>query len=122
ARERDAVAVASARRDTVIAVGGGAILDAGNLARLRAAGAIVWLTADADTILHRAGDVSRRPLLAGSDPRATIEQLLAERGPAYAAAADVMIDTSGRSVDDVVDHVYERLGDLERNDRWKSST
>src|SRR5258708_15535159 len=38
ARERDAVATAAARRDAVIAVGGGAVLDATNVARLRRAG------------------------------------------------------------------------------------
>src|SRR6185369_10624535 len=46
ALERDAVVEATSRRDPVIAVGGGAVLDAVNVERLRAAGPVVCLTAD----------------------------------------------------------------------------
>jgi len=120
--ERDAVATASAGEDTVIAVGGGAILDPANVGRLRARGVIVCLSADTDTILRRVGDVARRPLLAGGDPRGTVERLLAERGPAYARAADVTVDTSDRKVGEVVERVHEEIGRLERTNRWKSST
>jgi shikimate kinase len=106
----------------VVNVGGGAVLDATNVARLRAAGALVCLTADADTILRRVGDVRRRPLLAGDDPRGTIERLLRERRPAYDDAADLVLDTSERTVDQVVEEIRQRLGRLERDNRWKSST
>src|SRR4249920_2152552 len=41
--ERDAVDTAAARGEAVIAVGGGAVLDAANVARLRAAGVLVCL-------------------------------------------------------------------------------
>lgn len=122
ALEREAVADAIARRDPVIAVGGGAVLDAANLERLRAAGPVVCLTANADTILRRVGDVSRRPLLAGDDPRAAVERLLAERRPAYERAADVTVDTSDRTVDEVVADVRENVESIERSQRWKSST
>jgi shikimate kinase len=122
ALERDAVESATAHREAVIAVGGGAVLDATNVARLRAAGALVCLTADPDTILRRVGDVARRPLLAGDDPRGTIERLMRERRPAYTAAADVVLDTSDRSVDQVVEEIRGRIGRFERDNRWKSST
>jgi shikimate kinase len=122
ALERDAVDTAAARGEAVIAVGGGAVLDAANVARLRAAGVLVCLTADPDTILRRVGDVRRRPLLAGDDPRGTIERLLGERRGAYAAAADVVLDTSDRNVDQVVEEIREHIGRLERENRWKSST
>ena len=68
------------------------------------------------------GDVARRPLLAGGDPRATVERLLGERGPAYERAADVTVDTSDRTVGEVVETVHEHMGRLERTNRWKSST
>ncbi len=122
ALEREAVLAATAGPDAVVAVGGGAILDALNVDRLRASGPVVCLSADADTILRRAGDLKRRPLLAGADPRAAVERLLAERSPAYASAADVTVDTSGRSVRQVVEQVREQVGRLERTNRWKSST
>jgi shikimate kinase len=122
ALERDAVVTASARRDAVIAVGGGAVLDATNLARLREAGVVVCLTASPETILRRVGDASHRPLLAGGDPRAEIERLLSARKPSYEAAADLTVDTDYRAVHDVVEEIRERVGRFERERQWKSST
>ena len=122
ALEREAVVAATARADAVIAVGGGAVLDPVNVERLRATGVIVCLSADTDTILRRVGDVARRPLLAGGDPRGTVERLLAERGPAYQRVADVTVDTSDRKVGEVVESVREHIGRFERTNRWKSST
>jgi shikimate kinase len=122
ALERDAVATATARGDTVIAVGGGAVLDAANLARLRQAGVVVCLTATPEAILRRVGDAAKRPLLAGDDPRVAIERLLAVRKSSYDAAADVTVDTSERAVEDVVEEIRERVGRIERERQWKSST
>jgi shikimate kinase len=122
ALERDAIVAAAARGDVVIAVGGGAVLDATNVARLRAAGTLVCLTAAPETILRRIGDAAKRPLLAGDDPRIAIDRLLAARGPAYAAAADVTVDTSTRGADDVVEEIREQVGRFERERQWKSST
>jgi shikimate kinase len=122
ALERDAVVAATARGDAVIAVGGGAVLDATNLAQLRDAGVLVYLTADIETILRRVGDVARRPLLAGDDPRAAIERLLAARRPVYAAASDVTVDTSARGIDDVVEEIRTSVERVEHKSQWKSST
>src|SRR5581483_8371820 len=56
-----------ARREQVIATGGGVVLRAENRARLKAAGLSVWLTADADTIWQRlqmdTTTAGRRPAL-----------------------------------------------------------
>ncbi len=118
ALERDAVATAAARGGAVISVGGGAVLDPDNVSRLREAGFLVHLTARPESILARLGDVSTRPLLA-KDPRGTVTRLLAERGPVYAAAADVTVDTSDRTAHEVVHEIQQALG---RSERWKSST
>ena len=40
-------------RGHVVATGGGVVLSAANRGRLKAAGRVVWLTADARTIRHR---------------------------------------------------------------------
>jgi shikimate kinase len=53
--ERRAVVEASAHEDAVIATGGGAIVDAENLERLRAAAPVICLTATPDVILERTG-------------------------------------------------------------------
>ena len=106
--ERDAVARACAVADAVIATGGGTMLDAENRRRLAAAGPIVCLAADPEEILARVGDPAGRPLLAARnghpDVLARIRALLAERAPAYALATHA-VETSGLSVDQVVERV-----------------
>jgi len=107
--ERRAVAQAVAAGDAVIATGGGAISDPENLARLKAAGPIVCLVASPEVILARTeaeGDI--RPLLKAGSPRQRIRELLAERAPAY-ASADLTVDTSSRSVEEVVTEIGEFL-------------
>lgn len=105
AAERRAIAEALATPGAVVATGGGAIVDAGNLAALRAAAPIVCLTAHPDVILRRARAAGpSRPLLQGDDPAGRIAALLAERAAAY-GQADLRIDTSQRPLDDVVAEV-----------------
>ena len=118
ALEREAVAEAARRRGAVVSIGGGAVLDPENVRCLRAAGVLVHLTARPDVILDRVGDAASRPML-GADPRAAVKRLWEERAPAYAAAADVTVDTSERTADEVVAEIQQSLA---RAERWKSST
>jgi len=98
-------------RPAVIALGGGAVLDQGNVEALKEGGFFVWLTAGADAILERLaadGKTSdQRPPLAGGDDRGKVEKLLRERLPVYRRVADLAIDTSGRSVDEIVAMITE---------------
>lgn len=97
-------------RHQVIATGGGAFVDARNRARLRATGCVVCLTAKPRTILARIGRlIGTRPMLAGhANPLARIQELLAQRASAY-SHADVTIDTSDLTVDDVVNRISQTL-------------
>jgi len=108
-RERESVAVAeaAARDGRVIACGGGAILAPQNYAALRDAGTIVYLRAAPSTILERLGDARDRPLLRG-EAHTAVPALLAERSPAYVSAADVIVDTDGRTPEDVAGEI-ERI-------------
>ena len=87
-----------------------AVADPRNARALGDAGSImVQLTADIETILGRIGDASDRPMLTG-DPRAAIVRLQAERGPVYEAVADLTVDTSSRTADDVVSEIRMMVG------------
>lgn len=105
--------------DAVVATGGGAMVDPTNRERMRAAGPIVCLSADPDTILERTAGNSERPLLSGSDPRRSIRELLARRASAY-AEADFIIDTSKMDAGEVVDSVIAFL-DRRRAEREEQS-
>ena len=111
--EKQAVADACASpQPLVISCGGGAVLDPDNRRNLRASGVVVWLRAAPDVLAERvSGNVDDRPLLRGSAAGAEQELTRLEqlRTPAYEAAAHVSVDTGGRSVDEVVDHVLKEL-------------
>ena len=94
----------------VVATGGGAMVDPQNRGRLRASGLVVCLTARPQAILARVGRrISARPLLAGtSNPIGRIRVLLNQRAQAY-AQADLTLDTSELSVDQVADRLWEQL-------------
>lgn len=113
ALERDAVAEACGIPDAVVATGGGALIDPDNRRRLAAAGPVVCLTATPEEILRRVGDAGTRPLLAGctteSERLARVRSLLADRVAAYGSAT-IAIDTTGLTVDQVVDRVRTAVG------------
>jgi shikimate kinase len=110
ARERIALADACAAPEPlVIACGGGAVLDAGNRATMRASGLVVWLRASPAQLAHRVGDGGGRPLLAGAPSVDTLERLAALRAPAYEAAAHVVVETDGLAPEAVVGRVLEEL-------------
>jgi shikimate kinase len=107
--ERDAVrdAVASLA-PSVIACGGGAVLDPENRRRLRQTGTVVWLRATPAVLAERVdADGVERPLLAPRGAVATLERLAVVRAAAYEAVADAAVDTDNRAVDEVVDAVIE---------------
>jgi len=109
AAERRAIAEALATPDAVIATGGGAIADPANFDRLHAAAPIVCLVARPETILERTQNApGARPLLTGGRPDERVRALLAERAPAY-ARSDLMVETTARSVGELVDDIVEFL-------------
>ncbi|HSJ46250.1 MAG TPA: shikimate kinase [Euzebyales bacterium] len=102
-RERAAVEAATATPGALVSVGGGAVLDERNVARMRAAGQVVWLYAEPETLAQRLrrsvlrGD---RPLLVDADPVAVLRGLLEERRAAYDAAATTVLCTDGLAVEE----------------------
>ncbi|MFY9587732.1 MAG: shikimate kinase [Actinomycetota bacterium] len=107
-RERDAVVRAAARPKQVVACGGGAILSVRNYGVLKGAGPIVYLRTSPDELVARLGNGEGRPLLAG-DPKTAVPKLLAERAPAYETAADLVVDTDGRSPAEIATEIAEKL-------------
>lgn len=90
----------------IIATGGGIILDDDNLTLLRQKSFLIGLTASTDVLVARLGRNSKRPLLKGADVRARIEELLQQRQSRY-AQADVSIDTSGLTINQVVEKILD---------------
>ena len=111
--EKQLVARYRNTRGLVLATGGGVVLDPNNVAALRENGILIWLTADPAAIQARlAQDQPRdanRPSLTGEDTIREVAAVAEERAPLYQAAAQISIDTTHRSVAQVVKLVLEAL-------------
>ena len=96
----------------VVATGGGVILREINRQRMRSAGKVVWLTADAQTIWKRFQSdpttVERRPPLTVGG-LAEIEETLKIREPLYRACADLTMSTIGRSTEEIAQQIADEL-------------
>jgi shikimate kinase len=118
---RDLVLNRSARQtdssggeQSIVVSGGGIVLRAENGDLLKQLGTIVWLDAEAEILFERASTKGNRPLLETENPRKTFSQLLEARRPLYAKIADVRIDTSRRSEEEVVEEILEQIEYLTR--------
>jgi shikimate kinase len=79
------------------------------VARLKANGRLVCLTARPEVILARTAPWHDRPLLAGAaDPREAVERLLAARAERY-RLAELTLDTSDLAVAAVADAILALL-------------
>ncbi len=108
ALEREAVRVALAEHDGVLAVGGGAVLDDGTRVSLREHH-VVFLDVGLADAVKRVGLARDRPLLLGS-PRAELNRLLTERRPRYEEVATVTVATDGRPPEAVAADVLRVVG------------
>lgn len=88
----------------IVALGGGAVLDADTRADLRDHD-VVLLTVDARTVRGRLRGGRGRPLLDAEDPIRRWERITGERMPLYEEVADTIFDTSRGPLQQVVDAV-----------------
>jgi shikimate kinase len=111
--EKELVARYRDARGLVLATGGGVVLDPDNVAALRENGILIWLVADPAAIQARlAQDQPRdanRPSLTGEDTVREVLEVLEARAPLYQAAAQMSVDTTHRSVAQVVKLVLAAL-------------
>jgi shikimate kinase len=108
ALERVAVAEALAGHDGVLALGGGAVLDP-RTRELLAGHSVVFLRVGLSDAVKRVGLGTSRPLLLGN-VRGRIKALLDERAPVYESVATLVVDTDGRSPEDVAEEILATLG------------
>jgi shikimate kinase len=92
----------------VIATGGGAIVNPHNLEIMKRCGVVITLKADLETILQRCGSGEDRPMLRGEDRLVRIRTLMEQRAPAY-AQAEIVLDTSSKTIDEVAQDIVDRL-------------
>ena len=108
--EKGATRKIAARDGVVIACGGGTVIDEENLEALRRNSRMILLTADPEIILQRVeADGDTRPLLSVEEKVEPIARLLGKRMPRYIEAADMAVDTSGKTQAQVAREIIEYL-------------
>ncbi|WP_018549012.1 shikimate kinase [Streptomyces sp. LaPpAH-108] len=107
ALEKRAVAEAVAGHAGVLALGGGAVLDADTRALL-AGQRVVYLSMDVEEAVRRTGLNAARPLLA-VNPRKQWRELMEARRHLYEEVATVVVATDGRDPGEVAQAVLDAL-------------
>jgi len=108
-REHQVIDELSQLPDIVLATGGGSVEDQQSRSRLAARGTVIYLYATVEQQLKRTRSGRQRPMLAGGDPRAILERLMAVRDPQFRAIADLVVSTDSRKVSTVVREIQDKL-------------
>ncbi len=112
--ETEALRALSRTDQTVIATGGGMVLREKNMKILRRLGVVVWLDGNEETLLERALRKADRPLLLTKHPKKMFSQIFGIRKPLYAKVADVRIDTSELTSEEVAVAILSKLKRMNR--------
>ena len=93
----------------VIALGGGAVLDADNIVNLERNGLIIWLKANPEVLRKRMKEDHQtsvsRPTLTGKGTIEELEEIISGREPFYEKASEIQIDTSMLDVNAVAERI-----------------
>ena len=90
------------RGNVVVALGGGAVMTPKCAELVRKKTHCIYLRASVDTLVsHLENEAAGRPMLQGASLRSRIEELMALRSSTYEATAHDVIDTDGKTVEEV---------------------
>lgn len=99
---------------SIVACGGGIVVNHENRAFLKAGGLVVYLRVSAGETLARVGADGTRPLLSGPAGVIAATALLEARESLYSAVADVTVDTVGRTAEEVAQDVVRAVEESAR--------
>ena len=95
--------------DLVLATGGGVILREDNRKALHERGFVIYLETSVNELLHRLRNDTKRPLLAGGNPREKLEALASKRVPLYESIAHLTVSSARQSAQALTLSIIERL-------------
>ena len=108
--ELEACKQAAQQKKKIISCGGGVVLNKENIEILKQTCQIILLTASPEEIYRRAIEDGKenRPIIDKEDPYKEIEKVLLYRKPYYYSAAEIIIDTTHKSIERVVNEILTR--------------
>ena len=99
--ETDLLEGLSSQENTVVSCGGGVPMRVCNVEAMRKSGKVIYLSTSPQQIYERVKTSHNRPLLEGNMNVEYISDLLSQRLPKYLEAADAVVSTDGKSVEDI---------------------
>jgi shikimate kinase len=108
-REKNVLMELTQQQNTVLATGGGAVLDPENRNILSKNGFVIYLSAPLSQLFKRTAKDRNRPLLHTQNPRKKLEEIITSRDPLYREVADIVIETDDKPVRYVVKNLLMTL-------------
>ena len=105
------------QKNMVISCGGGVPMRERNVVEMKKNGRVVLLTAKPETILNRVKNNHNRPLLEGNKNVDFIADLMEKRREKYQTAADIVIETDGKSGLEICEELVKKLKTLDAEAR-----
>lgn len=97
------------RENTIISCGGGIVMRERNIAEMKKNGRVILLTATPETILERVKNSEDRPLLKNQKSIEGISGLIEMRRAKYEAAADVIVETDKKSIEEICEEIMSKI-------------
>lgn len=112
--ETDLLIELQSRSNVIISCGGGVPMRDVNVREMKKNGRVVLLTAEPQTILDRVKDDHGRPLLENNKTVGFISDLMEKRREKYESAADLIVQTDGKTALEICNEMIEKLLEMDR--------
>ena len=106
-RELEAKYILEMQDNSVVALGGGAIINENTAKTAKQTGKVVFLDADFETCYGRIKNDSNRPL-AYNNPKEKVRELFDTRRPIYTERADIITDADGTPIQ-IIERIRKSL-------------
>ena len=107
--ESDLILAIGREGASIVSCGGGVVVRPQNVENMKKTGKIVFLKATPETIYERVKNSTDRPILNGHMNVEYIAQLMEKRRALYESAADITIETDGKTKEEICDEITDRL-------------
>lgn len=98
---------------SIVSCGGGVVVRPENTQNMKKSGRIVFLKATPETIYERVKNSTDRPILNGHMNVEYIAELMEKRRALYEEAADLTIQTDGKTRDQICEEIIGKLRDTD---------
>ena len=95
--------------ESVVACGGGIILDEENRQYINENGVAVLLTASMDELFKRLSDSNNRPILPDENTEKALTNLWLERKKDYLNTSDFLIETDGENPIEITNKIFSKI-------------